>query len=360
MNDFYFSAMIFSFCTVISSSALAQITVTEDDMPAAGTTYVLQESTPDLADDYSTTGEEMIWDYSGLDSNLEVEIPYSDIDNAPALAQFSFNNEWTNGDYLCTMFGLGEFPDLGALGEELPVELGDLFNYFQTSDGSYNIAGISMNIQGVDIPIEYSDIDEMHPLPLNYGDVISSTSAYSLEVPTAFSYSTEGTREGEVDGWGTLKLPNGEEHEVLRLFTNISKSDVFTQEGGTAIPFGYDIAQYQWIGDGGVPYLEVSAVFGNAFRVRYLGDAPSGEIDGIASVEQSAFQIYPNPVVSGSDITISHNDANWMVRDASGKIISTGTSKNIGTEGLGSGAYFVSITNLETGLMSAPTILIVK
>ena len=360
MNNFYLSASLFSFCIVITTAASAQITVTEDDMPAPGTTYILQESTPDPTADYDATGEGMVWDYSGLDSNGEIEIPFIDIAEAPALAQLTFNNEWTNGDYACSMFGLGELPNLDALGVELPLEIGDLYNYFQTSDGSYNIAGFSINLQGADIPVEYSDIDEIHPLPLNYGDAISSTSAYSLDIPTVFSYSTEGSREGSVDGWGTLKLPNGAEHEVLRVTTTTTKSDVFTQEGGEGFPFEYELTLYQWLGDGGVPYLEVSAVFGTAFQVRYQGEAPSGEIDGIANVEQSSFQIYPNPVVGGSDLTISDMDTKWMVRDASGKIVAEGTSRTISTQDWTAGAYFVSTTSLETGLTSVPTICIVK
>ena len=65
----------------------AQIVIDSDDLPQPGTTYTVQESTPDLMFDYSATGEDYTWDYSELVSNGEVEITIGDLSDAPAPAQ---------------------------------------------------------------------------------------------------------------------------------------------------------------------------------------------------------------------------------------------------------------------------------
>ena len=70
-----------------------------------------------------------------------------------------FNNALFFPDYVCYSFGPGDFPDFSQLGIDLPIELGEMNNYYQI-DESYNIAGITMNLQGNNLPIQYSDIDE--------------------------------------------------------------------------------------------------------------------------------------------------------------------------------------------------------
>ena len=349
---------------VFINVSLAQITVNSGDLPQAGTTYTIQESTPDPLADYSATGAGVVWDFSGLDSNMEIEITYSDIDNAPTLTQLVFNNTWTSPDHVCDVFAPGDLPDFSEAGIELPIEIGSLNNYYQSSGGSFNIAGFSMGVQGVDMPITYTDIDEIHPIPLNYGDQVNSTSAYTVTIPTAFSYSSIGTRTGEVDGWGTLMLPNGSEHEVIRLTTVIEKSDEFTPEGMEAIPFEYETTVHQWLGDGGVPYLEVHSTFGAVFRVRYKGSAvkDTSSTEGINDVYTEDIKLFPNPASEGSTINLQGFDSNsvWEVRNSAGNICLEGTGPTLNSETLSSGTYFLIERPNGKGLVYRPTIFIVQ
>ena len=358
------AGVLFSGILVFTNVSLAQITVNLGDLPQAGTTYTIQESTPDPIAEYSSTGAGVVWDFSGLDSNMEIEITYGDINDAPALTQMVFNNAWTSPDHVCDVFAPGDLPDFSEVGIELPIEIGSLNNYYQTSGGSFNIAGFSMGVQGVDLPITYTDIDEIHPIPLNYGDQVNSTSAYTAAIPTAFSYSSTGSRTGEVDGWGTLMLPNGAEHEVIRLTTVIAKSDEFTPEGMEAIPFEYETTVYQWLGDGGVPYLEVHSTFGAAFRVRYQGSAvqDTSSTEGINDVFAEDIKLFPNPASAGSTINLQGFDSNsvWEVRNSAGNICLEGTGATLNSETLSSGAYFLIERPNGKGLVSRPTIFIVQ
>ena len=60
--NFLFSKVAVSISTFLflSICSWAQITVNSSDLPQGGTTYTLQESTPDPLQDYSTTGAGVI------------------------------------------------------------------------------------------------------------------------------------------------------------------------------------------------------------------------------------------------------------------------------------------------------------
>lgn len=366
MNSLRFFLLACLLSVAISSSA--QITITAADLPQGGATYTIQTATPNPLTDFMTTGENHTWDFSDLDSTSEDDVEYGAMEDAPVLAQLSFNNVWTNPDYLCDFFGPGEF-DLSALetiGIELPVAISNLYNYFQTSNGSYNIAGLSMNIEGLDLPIEYTDIDEIHPLPLDYLDEINSTSGFTVNVPEAFTYETSATREGSVDGWGTLNLPGEASHEVLRVNTVITTHDIFSQPDSEPFELDRISTVYSWIGDGGMPYLEVKTIFGATFSVKYQGESvieDTSGTEGISFVIPNAFVPFPNPVTSSEDIILggASMDTKWELRDASGRVIYTGLGNTISTNGLAPGAYLVSdITLLNKGLRSSPSVVIIK
>ena len=349
----------------LSFVASAQITINTTHLPQAESTYTIQESTPDPLVDYSNTGAGVIWDFSGLESINELEIAFGDIESAPALAQLVFNQSWMQPDHVADIYGPGELPDMSEFGSELPIEVSSFYNYYQTSGDSYNIAGFSMGAQGIDFPVPYTDIDEIHPLPLSFGDNVNSTHAFVAEIPTMFSYASEGSRVGVVDGWGTLLLPNGEEHEVLRLATTINKSDEFTPDGMDPIPFEYETVVYQWLGDGGLPYLEVQAAFDVPFRVRYQGEVEEEDTsgtEGITGVIQEGIKMFPNPANVGSTITLQGVDANstWEVRNGAGALCKTGQGSLLDTGNLSAGAYFLMQKTSNNGLLSRPIVFIIQ
>ena len=338
----------------------AQTTINASDLPQAGGSYLIQTSTADITGDYVSTGANYVWDFSTLDSNSETLVEFGGIAEAPALAQFSFNNEWTNPDYLCDIFGPGEFDlaFLSELGIDLPVTISNMMSYYQTSGSSYNLAGISMNLEfkglNIPIPIEYSDIDEIYTLPLNFQDVISSTSAYEVDIPSVLNYATSATREGSVDGWGTLLLPNGASHEVLRISTTITTHDVLTQAGGEPFEIDRISTVYTWLGDGGLPYLEAKTIFGTTYSVEYQGEAPNQDTsntDGITVLTPSGLIAFPNPASSGENIVLNGADqeTTWDVSDFMGKIIISGMGPIISTDLFSPGAYIIS-TSSEKGL----------
>ncbi|PCJ82240.1 MAG: hypothetical protein COA49_01715 [Bacteroidetes bacterium] len=351
--------------TCESASSFAQTIVTSDNLPQPGSSYLIQTSTADITGDYVSTGADYLWDFSMLDSNSETLVEFGSLNDAPNIAQLSFNNSWTNPDYFCDVFGPGEFDleFLTELGIDLPVSISNMLSYYQTSSSSFNLAGISINIEGFDVPVQYSDIDEIHPLPLHFDDIISSTSAYELDVPNTFNYTTSSTREGSVDGWGTLLLPNGATHDVLRINTTITTHDIFTQEGSDPFEIDRIHTVYTWVGDGGLPYLKVKTIFGVTFSVEYQGEAPSvdtSNTDGITAITPNTFRPFPNPAAIGEDIRLGGADSNskWEVRDSAGRIIKTGSGTTISSDGLKPGTYLISNTSIK-GKLSKPVVFVI-
>ena len=362
LHSIFFASML-----TFSISTSAQITITASDLPQGGDSYTIQTSLPDPSSDFMSTGGDFDWDFSNLVSDSEAEVAFGAIGDAPFTAQLSFNNGWTNAEYLCEVFGPGDIDlaSLETLGIELPVAISNLYSYLQMSNDSYNIAGISMNVEGVDLPVQYSDIDEVHPLPLNYMDEINSTSAFTVNIPEVISYETSASRAGSVDGWGTLTLPGGATHEVLRVNTTITTHDIFSLSGSDPFELDRVSTVYSWVGDGGMPYLEVSVIFGTVFSIEYQGQATvidtSG--NGITAVIPNTFVPFPNPIAASEDIILSGAsiDTKWELRDATGRVINTGFGNTISTTGLASGAYLVSdITLLHKGLRSRPSTVIIK
>ena len=363
---FVHSILLASMLTFAVSTS-AQITITASDLPQGGESYTIQTSLPDPSSDFTITGGGFDWDFSDLVSDSEAEVEFGAMGDAPFTAQLSFNNEWTNAEYLCDVFGPGDI-DLAALetlGVELPVAISNLYSYLQMSNVSYNIVGISLGVEGLDLPVEYSDIDEVHPLPLNYMDEINSPSAFTVKIPEVFTYETSASRAGSVDGWGTLTLPGGATHEVLRVNTTITTHDIFSLSESDPFELDRVSTVYSWVGDGGMPYLEVSVIFGAVFSVEYQGEATvidtSG--NGITAVIPNTFVPFPNPIAASEDIILSGAsiDTKWELRDATGRVINTGFGNTISTTGLASGAYLVSdITLLHKGLRSRPSTVIIK
>jgi len=152
----------------------------------------------------------------------------------------------------------------------------------------------------------------------------------------------------------------------LRVNTTISTHDIFSQEGSEPFEIDRISTVYSWIGDGGMPYLEVKTIFGTTFSVQYQGEVEvedTSGTDGISVVIPNAFAPFPNPVAASNDIVLrgATSDTKWELREASGRVIKVGMGNTITTNGLASGAYFVSdITLLNKGLRSRPSTVIIK
>ena len=336
------------FLTLMATASLAtlanaQVVVDQSDLPQGGVTYGFQNVTPDLFLDVESSGPGWVWDFSELtvvDSNvLEVR----GIGDASLTAQFVFNGFLTSPEHQADHFyTFLNVPDLGeAGGEALPIELDEVVGYHQYANGTYNQVGVGLTIAGFELPVTFDDVDEVHPVPLTVDATLESTAAYTIQVPEALTYVVDQTRYSEVDGYGTLLLPDGTSHEVLRLKSTVVSADsIYIDLAGEGFAFERETVTYSWLGDGGMPWMEVSTTFGIPSVVRYQGSAPStpSGIEDLTGVSK----LFPNPAKAGQTVRLGSNEAaRWTVHTLAGSVCKTTQGTLLSTEGLAPGMYFV-------------------
>ena len=329
-----------------TSQALSQTTVEAADLPQAGGEHTFQNVSLQMPFDYEAAGPGWVWDFTELEVVDSTVIEVQDFDNADFFVQLA-------------LFGAGpdhfypflNIPDFGEAGEgfELPIELDDVMGYHQVSNGSYNQVGLGINLAGFELPVVFDDIDEVHPVPLTADASLESTASYAIDfdIPVALTYALDQQRNSIVDGYGTLLLPDGTSHEVLRLkSTVVSNDSVYVEfEGeGQGQSFVRETVTYAWVGDGGMPWMEVTELFGFPTVLRYQGAAPSENTEPIDRVGERATapDPFPNPTRVGQTIQLG-GEANeeWTVHHLSGEEVMRFKGTTLTTANWAAGVYLL-------------------
>ncbi|HNQ13274.1 MAG TPA: T9SS type A sorting domain-containing protein [Bacteroidia bacterium] len=253
--------LLLIFClALLCADTQAQISITSADMPVAPDTALRTRSTLILTINYSSTGPNHTWTYNNLrnaEQPIDTFLTVGSTNPIYALifADFSFNPNRAN---------------VAQRGQALPTNplftSGESFDFFHRSSTEYRQVGIGSVVNGLPLPITYSDKDEVYSFPLNYGDVDSSTAAFNFGIPGLLSYYYTHTRINEVDGWGTLNIGSNS-YNVLRV-----KSTIFAKDSIRLDSLGFNIVtpratahEYKWLANGiEVPVLQIntSVIFG--------------------------------------------------------------------------------------------------
>ena len=328
----------------------AQVTVNSTDLPQGGITYTFQNAVPDFGLNLESTGPGWIWDFSELELQDSADVQVRDISDASFSAQFAFNG--FDPDYQADHFyTVLSAPDFGDAGEDFGIAIDELTGYFQVSGSTYNQVGVGLTFGGLELPVPFEDIDELHPVPLTADASLTSTAVYEISVPATFTYAVDQVRTAEVDGYGTLLLPDGTSHEVLRLkSTVVSDDSVYINLVEQGFAFPRETVTYAWLADGGMPWMEVVVNLGIPSLVRYQGSAPEPEdISGVQeSEEEATFSLHPNPANCGQWIGLEGPmNASWSVHALDGRTCLACAGNGFSTQGLTPAVYIVR--NRQTG-----------
>ena len=115
------------------------------------------------------------------------------------------------------------------------------------------------------------------PVPLTANASLTSTAVYEITVPATATYAVNQVRTSVVDGYGTLLLPDGTSHEVLRLKSIVvSEDSVYVNAADQGFAFVRETVTYAWMGEGGMPWMEVVTNLGIPTVVRYQGSPRRG------------------------------------------------------------------------------------
>ena len=311
--------------------SFGQITIDVNDFAEAGDTVRL--STSSLTNiDFSTTGENMNWDFSNLAAESQELKEFKDPNDAGALISFSFGS-FADEEYQATNYTESTEIPLDQAGEFLPVTINEVNQFARHTSDSITLLGLSINVEGNDIPVPSDTIETKYVLPLNYGDSYSSRGYTYLNMNPIFNliWIQYKQRSSTVDGWGTITTPYGT-FEALRIKHEINEIDsVFIDLTGTPSWFELPVppsTEYEWIAKDQIePILSIrtslAAGTETVNQVKYKDNYIATE----AGIEENTItlNVGPNPVKDQLLITGLSNSLPYTLITSDGKTIQSGT-----------------------------------
>ncbi|MCS7086905.1 MAG: PKD domain-containing protein, partial [Bacteroidia bacterium] len=241
-----------------------QVTLTANDLPAAGTFALLSRATGLQGLNPESTGPNQIWDFRDLTPSSQLEVNYV-LGLTTPYAFFFAQNFGVEDANLGFLSQLGAIPIGG-----FDVTLDNPYLFFSKNAARYTAVGRGVTINGFPAPFFYSDPDEIYHFPLFYQRQDVSTFRFNVQLPTfSGGYRSSGRRTTVVDGWGTVVTPTGT-YQCLRLKSVVAFNDTLDVPEGlplpipipiTQIPLSYTRTEYQWLAPGeGVPIAQVNVV----------------------------------------------------------------------------------------------------
>lgn len=237
----------------ICFSGFSQIQIDQTDMPVGGTPYTIYV-TSNVSGDYTSSGPNFSWDFTSLVPDSATELKYLPMDSVPAALVTAFNL-FAGANPANLAISLGS-----ATAEESPIAFEDGFSFYANNTTGFKNLGIGFLASGFPIPVKYDNPDVIFAFPLDYQDTYSSQSYMEINLPNYFFYSSLVNRSSEVDGWGTIALPN-DTFDVLRVKSTVINNDsIFIDSLG----FGFQLPEqttyeYYWLAKTqGVPVLNVT------------------------------------------------------------------------------------------------------
>ena len=341
--------------------SFGQISIDVNDFADGGDTVRLSTAVdPEI--DYSTTGANMSWDFSDLSAQEQELIEYKDPNTAGTLISFSFG-AFADEPYQATNYTPSTDIPLDAAGGFLPVEISEVNRFAKNSDNSIDLVGLSINVEGTNIPIPSDTIESKYVFPLNFEDSYNSRGYTYFDLNPIFDliWIQYIQRNSVVDGWGSITTPYGT-FECLRIKHEITETDsVQIDVTGTGIPIWFELPvppsiEYEWISKNELtPILSIRTTLGAVdetvtqikYKDEYLG------LDAGTHENTISLNLGPNPVTEDLFINGLSSDAAYQLISTEGKIIQSGNinfqgeQTSLRLEGLKSGTYLIHITDGE-------------
>lgn len=264
-----------------------QIVIQRADMPQSGDTVRVAEAlTSGMAARVEATGPDYRWDFSDL-----VPVENQLLNYQPAIqTPYLF--------YFLTAYGQKTIDTLNLF----VVNLTQLYDFYSLNNNRFATIGRGFSLEGIPLPANYTDPDELFFLPMTYGRSDNSTFAFRVIIPTLGEYKSNGQRTSEVDGWGEITTPHGT-FACLRVKSTVQRSDSIQFNGfNLGLPTRTEV-EYYWLSKGEkAPILKVSGTsfFGvfnpNAVQFRYSPPPLTPQVT--VKVPAGKAVLYPNPAAS--------------------------------------------------------------
>lgn len=338
---------------LLPAIGFSQITITDADFGNEGDTVRISTTT-DAGVDFTSTGTNFNWDFSSFVAESQTLLQHNSVSNTSTLVQILFGS-FAPAAYQASYFQ--EFDDLpiDQFGQLLPVNISNLFQFTKIVPDSVSSVGITIDVDGNQIPFRSDSIEKRYALPLTFGDSYTGRGYTEMDLnPFAeIIWRQHRSRNSQVDGWGTIALPMGS-FDVIRVKHTIEENDSLYQDlFGTGTPtwFGLDLPTayiYEWIANGEkTPVLRIeTSEFGGFETITNIEyrDNYDASLANIANVELTQVSIYPNPTTSTIQIKGVTGSLFYSIFDASGNNVKTGSltaTEAIDVSSLAPGNYLI-------------------
>ena len=330
--------------------AAAQISVDVNDFADGGDTVRFSITTnPGI--DFATTGANTNWNFSDLSAEGQELIEFKDPNTAGPLISFTFG-AFADEAYQATNYFPSTDIPLDAAGGFLPVNISEVNQFTKHSDGSVDLVGLSINVEGTNIPIPSDTIENKYIFPLDFGNNYNSRGYTYFDLNPIFNliWIQYRQRSSSVDGWGTITTPYGI-FDCLRVKHEIAETDsVLIDFAGTGNPVWIELPvppsiEYEWIAkDELAPILSIRTTNagGNEtvtqikYRDIYLG------LDAGVNENTLNLEVGPNPVNNILFINGLNEETPYQLLSLEGKVIQMGTVNHMSAK--------IDVSELNTGI----------
>jgi hypothetical protein len=329
MNKCFLIAVMLVLCI----PAFAQIVIDQSDMPNEGDTLRVS-ITNVIPIDYTQAGQDMTWDFSGLNKTGQQINSFVSMSGTPLLYWITFIP--------------GIVSNIASPGINLPafpgIPFSNYFTFYKKSASLFSDAGFAFQLSGIPIMLKYDSADTYYDLPCTYGNTWNSHSYASFSIPGMAFLSSSITRTSQVDGWGSLTTPFGT-FQTIRIKSEVIEHDsIFLDTSGFGFPYTRNIMEYKWLGKGqGIPLLQIREE--GLTKTATYRDVISHT--GIDEITKESFQVFPNPSSGICTIYLERNQfpRHVQVINAQGHIV---MEEEINASGVN--AVLLNLSGLKAGL----------
>ena len=323
---------------IIPNLLMSQITITDADMPISGNVYYYSNVLDFLSVDVTQTGANYNWDFSSLNYFDQDSLETVTVSGTPLAYQFYFNNPFLYPDHYATMAQVGQ--DISLIST---VTISDRYDYYKSSSSSYEVVGFGANVNGLPASVKYDTIDQIYPLPMNYGTTDSTSAYYLSTIPSLGTYGQWIRRKVEVDGWGTIITPFSS-YDALRVKTTLYQKDtIYIDQLMLGNTFDRPVSTiYEWYANGeGVPIFTATSQNGVITEIKYKDELHVSNFEHPLDY----LSIYPDPVIDVLCLNSSIDEGVYIeIYNVHGlKVAELSYSDSISLEYLKSGWYLMKV-----------------
>ncbi|MCB0765185.1 MAG: T9SS type A sorting domain-containing protein [Flavobacteriales bacterium] len=332
-------------CTLLAvittATVLAQPEITISNLPLPGdiSTIGICSDAVDAAALNASAGAMQTWDFSGLTEESEEQFTFIAPDMTPWPTEFGSAN-------LCG------------------VSWDDAYSFYDVSGPALNTTGNAIIIPGA--PPEDTakvnltpDPETIVQLPYGFGDGFSDTFGGTFSA-MGFVGTVTGTSDVDVDGYGTLILPNATYTNVVRYHLDRVQNNTILGNTGTVTK-----EQWAWVSaDHRFWILLMESIddgFGTSSVVWYDKDPAPAAPTAVEAMGAERIGIYPNPIVAGASITVTGAQGlSAELRDATGRVVRPRAALQgpFATTGLVPGPYVLRLFGTTGSLLRTERVII--